>query len=532
MYKKAISLLLAAIMMLGSSVCVFAETSAPSAAGNETTIIDAPDKPDTGIADTEPTKPETSVIDPEETTEAGGVDLSDIDYTPIDLTGYEKWDGKTKMEEGKNYYIEGAVKPKKTYTVPAGSKLVITPGSSLTVYKGKTFKVKGSVIAEPKSTVTISGTVTFGKGSTFENYGTLKGTLSSAVNIMGEYIVRKNSLASYSGVVNVYKTGIYLNYGQTTLTSNSKMTVTGDFQSAEGGKLLNKGYLAVTVSGRASFAGYYYLYGETVNSGVFIFEKTVRYYKSRSARFAVSKSSRLIDYRYDRPSNNIDADNGTDKEDPPEKPTDTGIKGIDVSYAQGTIDWAAVKDAGIKFAMIRASRGDISSTRPMAEDRTFRYNIENATANGIDVGVYHYLYASTVKEAVQEAKFFIEAIKPYDITYPVVLDVEEQYQADLGKKKLTKICKAFLDEIKKAGYYGMIYANKSWLTNHLDMDELEGTEVWLAQWNTVPTYKGEFGMWQYSSKGIVSGIDGYVDLNLSYKDYAKIIREGGYNKKG
>ncbi len=531
MFKKAISLLLAAMLAAGSSATAFAEVSAPSAAGNETTIIDAPDKPEIGVTDTDSTKPETSIVDPEESVETGGVDLSDIDYTPIDLTGYEKWDGKTAMEEGKNYYIEGAVKPKKTYTVPAESTLVITPGSSLTIYKGKTFKVKGNIIVEPKSTFTISGTVTFGKGSAFENYGTVKGTLSSVFNIWGEYIVRKDSLASYSGKVYVYKDGIYLNYGQTTLTSSSEMKVTGDFQSAEGGKLLNKGYFAVTVSGRASFAGYYYLYGETVNSGVFIFEKTVRYYKSKSARFAVSKSSRLIDYRYDRPSNNRPEKEPTVNTEP-DKPTDTGIKGIDVSYAQGTINWAAVKDAGIEFAMIRASRGDISSTRPMAQDKTFKYNIESAIGYGIDVGVYHYLYASTVKEAVKEAKFFIESIKPYNITYPVVLDVEEQYQADLGKEKLTRICKAFLDEIEKAGYYGMIYANKAWLTNHLDMDELEGTEVWLAQWNTVPTYKGKFGMWQYSSKGIVSGIDGYVDLNLSYKDYAKIIREGGYNKKG
>ena len=75
----------------------------------------------------------------------------------------------------------------------------------------------------------------------------------------------------------------------------------------------------------------------------------------------------------------------------------------------------------------------------------------------------------------------------------------------------------------------MIYANKAWLTNYLDMSQLSEYDVWLAQWNTVPTYSGEFGMWQYSSKGIVSGIDGYVDLNLSYRDYSKIIKEGKYN---
>lgn len=70
--------------------------------------------------------------------------------------------------------------------------------------------------------------------------------------------------------------------------------------------------------------------------------------------------------------------------------------------------------------------------------------------------------------------------------------------ANLGKSALTKIVKAFLDEVNAAGYYGMLYSNKSWLTTYLDMSKLTGYEVWLAQWNTVPTYTGDFGMWQYT----------------------------------
>ena len=169
--------------------------------------------------------------------------------------------------------------------------------------------------------------------------------------------------------------------------------------------------------------------------------------------------------------------------------------------------------------MLRASRGYISEAKPMAQDVTFEYNITQATAYNINVGVYHYLYAETVEEARREAKFLLETIKPYNITYPVVLDVEEQYQADLGKEKLTAMCKAFLEEIEDAGYYAMIYSNKTWLTTHLDMNKLKDYDVWLAQWNTVPTYKGNFGMWQYSSKGTVPGIKGAVDLNLSFRDF-------------
>lgn len=519
--KKLTAMLLASVLMIGSTTAAFAQT-AESPNSSETTIIDMTEKPETSVIDSDK-NPETTVVDDEELAKPeGGIDLSDIDYTPIDISGYEKWNGKTDMETGKNYYISGTVKLNKTRTVPEGSKLVLTPGSTLLLYKDKTFKVRGSMVIEPKSSFTASGKVHFYGGSTFENYGTVKGTVSSTFNVMSEFINRHDAEMMYSGIVNIYKNGSYINYGKTTLTQNSKLTCTGDFQTPENGKLINKGNFVVTINGRASFAGSFYLYGETLNSGVLIFEKTIKYYKSKSAKLAVSKSSRLIDYRYYTPSTSHKPDKG-------ETSTDAGIKGIDVSYAQGAVNWQKVRQAGIEFAMLRASRGYISEKKPMAQDYTFEYNVTEATAVGIDVGVYHYLYASTVEEAIEEAEFFIQTISPYNITYPVVLDIEEQYQADLGKEKVTAMCKAFLDTIRDAGYYGMIYSNKMWLTNYIDVDKLEGYEVWLAQWNTVPTYDGEFGIWQYSSKGIVSGIDGYVDLNLSYKDYAKIIREGGYN---
>lgn len=526
MLKKITAVLLAAALCAGTALQTFAVETPTE---NGTAIIDIGEKPETAIIDPsvkpDDSTPETSATAPEDDVEEqkpeSGVDLSDIDYTPIDLTGYEKWNGKTKLQAGKNYYISGKVKISKNFTLPKDSRLVLTPGASVTVYKDRKANIRGSLIIEPKATLSMSGSLTLFSGASIENYGSIKATVSSVVKIYGEYISRKDSYAIYSGRVNVYKSGIYLNYGSTTLTKSAKMYITGDLQVPEGGKFIDKGFLAVTINGHASFTGAMYLYGEFINSGVLIFEKNIKYFKAKGSRFAVSKSSRLIDYRYKNPS---------DKNDPDQpNSTDTGIKGIDVSYAQGAIDWAKVKKSGVEFAILRASRGYISEKKPMMQDITFEYNVTQATALGIDVGVYHYLYAETVEDARKEAKFFIETIKPYKITYPVVLDIEEQYQADLGKERVTAMCKAFLEEIEAAGYYPMIYANKAWLLNHIDIEQLGDYDVWLAQWNTVPTYEGEFGMWQYSSKGIVSGIDGYVDLNLSYKNYAKIIRDGGYN---
>lgn len=553
--KRAAAAALSAVLLAGlgtpaTGLSAFAEAGNPTGTsviktddgteiivadfGTETSIIDTGGSTDTGgtsettIIDTGDNT-ETTIVDPAEDgterVEGSGLEVSDKQYEEINLEGWTKWDGKTKMESGTNYYIDSKVAPRINFTIPKDSRFVVKEGAQLVIYKAKAINVRGILTIEPGAELITSGTVTVYSQAGIENYGSVKGSVSSMLRIVGDFINRSSGSMTLSGVTNIYKTGILLNYGETNLTSNSQTKVTGDFQTPETGRLLCRGYFAVTVNGRTSQAGYFSLTGEVVNSGVFVFERTVRYYKSKSARFAVSKSSRLIDYRYvdeSAPIPGVDDGAGEDA-------TDIGIKGIDVSYAQGTIDWTAVKESGVQFAMIRSSRGPVSSTRPSAEDTMFKYNVTEATKAGIQVGVYHYLYAETVADAKKEAQFFIKTISPYQITYPVVLDVEEQSQANLGKSKITQIVKAFLDEVKAAGYYAMLYSNKTWLTQYLDMSQLSDYEVWLAQWNTVPTYKGDFGIWQYSCKGIVSGIDGYVDLNLSYKNYAKIIKNGGYN---
>ncbi len=527
--KRAAAAVLAAAVLASTGLTAFAEadtdgTSIIQTGNSETTVIDTGgENTETKVIDTGENT-ETSIVDPENGTEnddGSGLDVSDDKYEEIDLTGWTKWDGKTKMESGTNYYIEGRVDPRGNFTVPTDSHLVLKSGSQLVIYKEKSFNIRGILTVEPAAELMISGTVTVYTKAGIENYGDIKSSVSSVLRISGDCINRSSGKITLSGTTSIYKDGILLNYGETSLTSNSQTKVTGDFQTPETGRFLCRGYLAITINGRTTQAGYFSLTGEVVNSGVFIFERTVRYYKSKFSRFAVSKSSRLIDYRYSNTASETEASD--------ESTTDIGIKGIDVSYAQGAIDWTAVKESGVEFAIIRSSRGPVSSTRPAAEDTTFKYNITEAAKAGIHVGVYHYLYAETVADAKKEAQFFLKTIEPYQIDYPVVLDVEEQSQAKLGKSKITKIVKAFLDEVSAAGYYAMLYSNKTWLTQYLDMSQLSDYEVWLAQWNTVPTYKGDFGIWQYSCKGIVSGIDGYVDLNLSYKDYAKIIKKGGYN---
>lgn len=205
------------------------------------------------------------------------------------------------------------------------------------------------------------------------------------------------------------------------------------------------------------------------------------------------------------------------------------LNGIDVSVYQGTIDWSKVKKDNIDFAMIRSGYRGYGINGTLVEDSMFSKNILGAVANGIDVGIYFYTQAITVEEAKEEAKFVVNLIKRYGvkITYPIAVDTELSTakpegtgRADsISVEERTKIIKAFCDTIKDLGYTPMIYANKYWLNEDLDMSKLSNYDVWLAHYTNQTDYKGKYTMWQYTDSGNVQGIIGNVDKNYCYKKY-------------
>ena len=441
------------------------------------------------------------------------LDIYAEEYTPIDKTKLVKWNTADKPAENTNYYIDSAVKIPKDATVsfPQSSTLYLCEGANLQIYADAKFYFYGKMIVEPKARMTVSGMVNFKEKSAVANYGTIVSTSSSTVKFSSDFVNHAKATAIYSGSINIFRAGNLINRGTTTFAPTSEIVLTGSISNAENAKLFLKGKLSTTLSGTATMDGMFSLLGEYVNSGTLVLAKSVKFYRGADSILSASKSSRIIDYRQD---SELEVD---------EDLRNKGIKGIDVSSWQEAINWKKVKNAGIKFAMIRSSFSDDKV------DKTFAYNITEATKVGIDVGVYHYCYALNAEEARAEAKHFIETISPYKITYPVVLDFEDNTQVKLDKKVKNEIAQVFIEEIRKAGYYPMIYSYTSWYENYMDMEALN-CEVWVAHWNVPkPSYKGSYGMWQYSCEGRVSGIDVDVDLNVCFKDYAKIIREGGYN---
>ncbi len=199
------------------------------------------------------------------------------------------------------------------------------------------------------------------------------------------------------------------------------------------------------------------------------------------------------------------------------------VKGIDVSKHQGKIDWEKVSGDGVSYAFIRAGyRG--TSEGKLVEDEFFVDNIEGATENDVNVGIYFYTQAMTEEEAQEEAEFVLELIEPYQVDYPIVLDLEESESASartakMTKEEYTKVAIAFCEAVRDAGYTPMIYGNLKTFMIMLDMEQLEDYEKWFAYYDDVVYFPYAFNIWQYSSKGSVDGIKGDVDLNICMKDY-------------
>lgn len=198
----------------------------------------------------------------------------------------------------------------------------------------------------------------------------------------------------------------------------------------------------------------------------------------------------------------------------------TEIKGIDVSYAQGNVDWEEVKRAGIEFVMIRAGYGREISQK----DSLFESHYAGAKKAGLKVGAYWYSYAKDVDGARKEAETCLKVIAGKQFDYPVVYDLEDPTQRKLSKDTLSDMAVAFLDAVERAGYFAMLYANLDWLRNKLDYNKIKRFSIWLAQWREGGhTYEHDLGMWQYTSSGKVPGISGRVDMDIAYKDFAAII---------
>ena len=205
--------------------------------------------------------------------------------------------------------------------------------------------------------------------------------------------------------------------------------------------------------------------------------------------------------------------------------------GIDVSKHQGKINWEKVNNSGVDYAIIRCGYGQDQYNQ---DDEYWDINAKACEQYGISYGTYLYSYADTVEKAASEAKHVLRLVEGYDLSYPIYYDLEESsVRSKLNKSQIADIAETFCSIIEEAGYEAAIYSSKDWFENYLTDSRFDQWDRWVAQYNTQCTYRGEYTMWQCSSKGYVDGIDGYADLNidfgaaLNYTEEPYLVEENG-----
>ena len=217
-------------------------------------------------------------------------------------------------------------------------------------------------------------------------------------------------------------------------------------------------------------------------------------------------------------------------------------KGVDISEWQGDIDLSKVKSAGFDFVMIRCGQG--GSGRII--DPMFSANVKKAEALGVPWGVYLFTEAcstSAIKDECAKIDKLLKAekAKGYRPTLPVALDIEEESHIIAGggwnKSNIANIASVFVSEMKRLGYYPVIYTGYYELRDRISAATIDQCDVWLAQWNYAPDWTKKLGLWQYGGEtnylesNSIPGV-GVIDKDKVYKDYPSIIKAGGWNGWG
>ena len=200
------------------------------------------------------------------------------------------------------------------------------------------------------------------------------------------------------------------------------------------------------------------------------------------------------------------------------------ITGIDVSHHNEWIDWPKVRQAGVRFAIIKASEGTGFT------DTLFEQNLKGALDAGILPGTYHFFLPRS--DPLAQARHYVRVLQENAVDAPTLPPVIDLETAGLTKAALNQAVKMFLGEILNlTGRRGMLYVSPGFWSAYLpvpvfsgyklvrsDVDWAVGHPLWLAHYTSGWPYQvypwAGWNFWQYSSSGKISGVSTRVDLNL------------------
>ena len=216
----------------------------------------------------------------------------------------------------------------------------------------------------------------------------------------------------------------------------------------------------------------------------------------------------------------------------------TQIKAIDLSQYNVVTDYKKMANE-ISHVIIRVGRRG-SSDGNIVEDTMFKKHIENCLANNMSIGCYFYDQSISELEAIEQADWIINKIKPYNIILPIYIDSEyadsktHNGRADnISKEQRTKNIIAFCDRIKLLGHKGGVgvYASNSWFKSMVEFDKLKDYNIWCARYSTQKPDISKYDIWQYGSEQFIWG-QKPIDVNWIYNLSTNTQKpENGANNK-
>ncbi|MBQ6236595.1 MAG: glycoside hydrolase family 25 protein [Bacteroidales bacterium] len=198
-------------------------------------------------------------------------------------------------------------------------------------------------------------------------------------------------------------------------------------------------------------------------------------------------------------------------------------KGIDVSRFQDSINWKRVaKNSNIEFVYVKATEG-ASISDPM-----YKYNIKKAKDAGLLVGSYH-VYSSRTTAYQQFANFKKTLGKTKQDLVPV-LDIEALHCNKLYMKRVDKLLELME---KEYGAKPMIYTSEKLYKTHFDTKKYKKYHFFIANYKREPSMA--YTLWQYTQRGKLKGIAGFVDFSKFSRKYSvdsiKIKKKGAEMKQ-
>ena len=431
-----------------------------------------------------------------------------------------EWDGSSELRNNRTYILSTSVETDESIFIPENTVFTVKQGGRLVVNDGAELVIEGGLNLQSGSALFIKGGASVKESGTLSTYGNVETGSEANLEIEGLLDIRPGALVMLHSDSVIGESGQVIDGGQLLLERDSVTAQKGALYIENGG--------ALTLGGRLGIAEE----GEFFSNGELTVERRGEAYVSGSMELregsVLTLSGAIV--RIDD-GIVIDLADHTDLSIYSSKPLEEEdyvmLRGIDVSWVQGDIDWVEVGKSGIDFVIIRAGRGDIDGTGP-SMDTYFPQNIQGALDNGLNAGVYFYSYAQTPEEAETEARFFVELLEGYEITYPVIMDLEEDLEEDTD---VSEIIEVFLEIVAENGYYPMLYSYRARLDYVVDKEITEKYALWVAQFGGErPETDYNYYMWQYSYEGEINGINGNVDFDVAFRDFPAFMRYYGLNK--